>query len=291
MKINTWIVAVVVASCLVCTAAAGEPKVPSATHIEIRCPLPGSTTVRSIVNDGSSVEEGDVILTFDDAKIRADVMRSQIEVETANAELIAAKTNLQRSESQKDEVDVAELALKVAELRHRQCSAQLESELKMLDRQIEIAKKSLELAKRLFEKRGGSSGESDSVEAAAAELEMLKMKAEFEAALTKRQMLELMRPLREAELELAMKRTRLDLAKIKRMAAGEQQAARAATEAREQVMRVKQDKLKQLEDLLEQCTVRAPRDGKVHHAGPVPISEGSLVRQRQPLLILVGEGQ
>ena len=54
------------------------------------------------------------------------------------------------------------------------------------------------------------------------------MKAELEAAVTKRQMLELMRPLREAELELAVKRARLDLAKIKRMAAGEQQTAKAA---------------------------------------------------------------
>jgi multidrug resistance efflux pump len=277
-------VAVVGASCLVSTASGDDPNVPSSTRVQIHAPL--STVVRSIVKDGSKVKKGDLILTLDDSQIRAEIERLKIELEVAKAEILAAKASLEEAETRTEEVALAELALKVAELRRHSGLAELDLEEKVIGGQINVAKKLLALLqRRLVGKKDGN----DSIDALATELEIVKVEAELEAAMAKKQLLEVMRPLREAELELDLKQTRLDLARKKPETLQAREAAKAEMKAREQVRQLKLARLKRLEDVLKQCTIHAPRDGIVHHAGPVPVSEGSQVRERQTLLILDAE--
>ncbi len=289
MKGCTGMIAVAGALGLVFAAVGEEPKVPSATHVEIRCPLPGTSVVRSVVKDGSRVKKGDVLLTFDDSKIRAEVERLRVEASTAEAEAVAAKASLQLAESQSEEVGVAEAALKVAELRRRCCSPRFELELKLLEVQIEVAKKSLALSKRRYEKVFARQRATGSGDVEAAELEIVKTQAELETAMTKRELLKLMHALNEAELELALKRMQLDLAKTKCTVAEELETAKAALRAREQTRQLRQARLKRVADLLEQCTVRAPQDGTVRYLRRGGMSKGASVRQGQPLLIFTGE--
>lgn len=289
MKGCTWMVAAAGALGLVFAAVGEEPKVPSAGHVEIRCPLPGTSVVRSAVKDGSRVKKGDVLLSFDDAKIRAEVERLKVEVSSAEADAVAAKASLQLAESHSEEVGVAEAALKVAELRRRCCSPRFELELKLLEVQIELAKKSLVLSKRRYEKVFARQRATGSGDVEAAELEIVKVQAELETAMTKRELLKLMHALNEAELELALKRMQLGLAKTKSTMAEELETAKAALRAREQTLQLEQARLKRVADLSQQCTVRAPQDGTVRYLRRGGMNKGVSVRQGQPLLILTGE--
>ena len=108
MKGCTWMVAAAGALGLVFAAGGEEPKVPSAGQVEIRCPLPGTSVVRSVVKDGSRVKKGDLLLSFDDSKIRAEVERWKVEVIAAEADAVAGKASLQLAESHSEEVGVAE---------------------------------------------------------------------------------------------------------------------------------------------------------------------------------------
>jgi HlyD family secretion protein len=293
MRSCTWMVAVAGASWIVPAAAGGEPNVPSPAPVEIRCPLPGTSMVLSIVNEGSSVKKGEVLLSLDDSEIRAELERAQIEVQTAHAETIATKASLELAGGQREELGMAEAALKVAELRRRCFSARFEFEQKAVQRQVEPAGKSLDLAKRRHEKTVASGGESNSLDLAVAELEILKAKAELETAAAEGQLLELTRPLREAERELAVRQAQGDLAKTKRTTAQRRQLAQAALLVCEQTQRLKQARLERIQDLLKQCTIRAPREGTIRYPKTPgsAIAEGALVRQRQTLLILIGKKQ
>lgn len=288
MRTCTWVVAVVASSWLVSTAPGAEPNTPAPKRVDIRCPVPGTSVVRSVVKDGTKVKKGDLLITLDDSNLRADAERLRIEVATAIAETIAAKTGLQRAECEGNKVSMAELALKVAVLRRQSHSAQLDMEEKMIEGEIVLAQKSFELVKRHVESIVTNTG-ADSVKAATAELELLKAKAALETAMNKKRLLEIMRPLKMAELEFALVEAELNLSMMKRTTAKELEVAKASLAAREQVLRVEQDRLERIEELLVQCAVLAPSDGTVRYVEKRRLAEGVLVRERQPLLVLIGE--
>lgn len=288
MRTCTWVVTAVAAAWFVSPAPSAEPKTPTEKGLEIRSPLPGTAVVRSIVKDGAKVKKGDLLITFDDSSLRNDLERLRIEVATAIARATAAKTGLQRAEAESKKVDIAELALKVAGLRCHSHSAELEMELKMVEREIAVAEKSLELLKRRIEDVVANA-DGDSLEAAIAEFELFKAKAELEAATDKKGLLDTMRPLREAELQLAMKQAELEFIMVKGTTAEELKLAQASLAATEQALQVKQARLNRIEELLKQANVLAPSDGTVQYAVNGMIAEGIVVRERQPLLILIAE--
>ena len=98
-----------------------------------------------------------------------------------------------------------------------------------------------------------------------------------------------MRPLREAELQLAMKQAELEFIMVKGTTAEELKLAQASLAATEQALQVKQARLNRIEELLKQANVLAPSDGTVQYAVNGMIAEGIVVRERQPLLILIAE--
>jgi len=288
MRTCTWII-VVTASWLVSPAFGAEPKAPAQKEVEIRSPLPGTSAILTIVKDGARVKEGDLLITLGSSGLQAEQEQLRMEVAAATAEMIAAKTGLQRAEVERKKTDVADLALNVAELRCHAHSAELDLELKMIERDIEIAQKSLELIKRHVKNTVTDTGTGNSFEEAAAELEILKAEAALETATNKRRLLEIMRPLKKAELGLAMTHAQMDCAVAKRATAEELEVAKASLAAHEQKLQMEQARLKRIEELIVLSAVVAPSDGTVRYVGKGSIAEGALVRERQPLLVLIRE--
>lgn len=288
MKTYTWIIALIV-SWLVTSAFGAEAKQPARKRIEIRSPLPGANAILTMVKDGTKVEEGDLLITLDSSGLQAELERLRIEVAAATAEIVAAKTGLRRAEIESHKTDVAALALKVAELRCNAHSAELDAEMKTIEREIEVAQKSLDLVKRHVKNTVGDTGAGNSLEEAAAELEILKAEAALETATNKKRLLEIMRPLKEAELELDMKQTEMELAMMKLAAAEELEVARASLAAHEQKLQMEKDRLERIEELIALSDVRAPSNGTVQYVVKGVAAEGALVRERQPLLLLIRE--
>jgi len=279
-------ITVVSALWLISPSLRAEPKTPAEKEIEIRCPLPGSSAILSIVKDGARVKEGDLLVTLDNSNLRTDVERLRAEVVMRAGEMSTAKRRLQRAEAEIKRMEVAEFAVKVAELRCRAHAVELDMERKMIEREIAVAQKAFELLKRHVESLAASGGDSAP---AAAELELLKAEAALETATNKKRLFEAMCPLKEAELELAKRQSELEFALMKRETAEELESAKASLAAGEQMQRAREDRLKRLEDLLSQSTVLAPSNGTVRHLKQGNIAEGIYVRERQPLLILIRE--
>lgn len=288
MRIRTWIM-VAAASWLVSPVVGAGPETPAQKKVEIRSPLPGTSAILTIVKDGTKVKEGDLLITLGSSGLQAEREQLRMEVAAATAEMIAAKTGLRRAEVESKKIAVAELALKVAELRCHAHSAEMDLELKMIEREIEVARKSLELIKRHVKNTATDTGGGNSPEEAAAELEILKAEAALETATNKKRLFEVMRPLKEAELELAMKQTQMELAMIKLATAEALEVAKASLAAHEQRLRMEEARLKRIEELIVLSAVVAPSDGTVRYVGKGRIGEGAHVRERQPLLILIRE--
>ncbi len=283
MRTCSWMIAAAAVSWPVCTASSAE----QAPRVEIRSPLPGTAVVQSVVEDGSQVKKGDLLVKLDDSKIQAALQRLKVELSRAEAEAVAAKAHLQQAQSRGAEVGLAELALKVAQLRRRCHAARFELELKLLDVKIAFAKKRLDLAKRRHERAAAQRRVAvgpDDMEAV--ELEIVKAQAELETAATERELRRVMHPLEEAELELAAKQTEVELLKTKHATEEDARTATAAVRAHEQTRQMIEAELKQVADLLKQCTIHAPQDGKIQYPRGRGLRSGAAVRQRQPLLIL-----
>ena len=75
----------------------------------------------------------------------------------------------------------------------------------------------------------------------------------------------------------------------KNAAAKELEVAKASLAAHEQKLRMEQGRLKRIEELIVSSAVQAPSDGTVRYVQKGVIAEGTLVRERQPLLILTRE--
>ena len=286
MRTCTWIIVVTV-SWLVSPTFGAESEQPARKHIEIRSPLPGVNAILTIVNDGTKVEEGDLLITFDSSDLQAEREQLRIAVAVATAEVVAAKTGLVRAEIERNKTDVAALALRVAELRRKAHSAELDVEMKMFEREIEVAQKSLDLVKRHVKNTVTDTGTGNSLEEATAELEILKAEAALETATSKKRLLEIMRPLKEAELELDMKQTEMELAMLKLATAEELEVAKASLAAHEQKLQMEKGRLERIEESIALSEVRAPSNGTVRYVVKGVNAEGALVRERQPLLLLI----
>lgn len=288
MRTCTWIT-VVMASWLISPVIGAEPKTSAEKEVEIRSPLPGISTILMIVKDGAKVRKGDLLITLDSSDLQTEREKSRMEVAVATAETIAAKNGLQRAEVESKRTDVADLAQKVAELRCNAHSAEMDLELKMIEREIEVAQQSLELIKRHVKNTVTDTGTGNSFEEAAAGLERLKAEAALETATNKKRLFEIMRPLKKAELELAITHAKMDCAVAKCATAEELETAKASLAAHEQKLQMEKARLKRIEELITLSAIVAPSDGVVRHVAKARIAEGAHVRERQPLLILIRE--
>lgn len=276
----------------------------SANNQTLVCLVEGEagTGILKIVDEGTRVEEGQVLVELDSAKLRADATAQQIIVDSANATLVTAEKNLEIQETQNaSDIAAAKLKWDLAELDLKKYKeGDYVQETNTIQGEIELAKEDHNRAqdKYAFTQRLIKKGYAKQSEVEADRVAVAKARINLEVAnekmkvLTKftheRQIAELEANATEFERELARVKLRADAALAKYLA--DLSNAKLKSE-------VEKSTYERILKQIEVCTIKAPRDGMVVYvntrsgggrggSGDPLIYEGAKVKERQPIINL-----
>lgn len=239
-------------------------EVESSSNIELRCEVSSAQGVRilEIVDEGTPVNVGDVLVQLDDSSIRKDLTTQEIAVNTAKAAYSKAK----------NEFDAAEIARKeYEEGTFVQDEQKLESELFVAQENSRRAENFFNHSRKLAVKGYITDTQLESDRFAVA-----KYKKDLDAAETK----------------LMVIRTYTKPKELKKHDS-EINTARANVAAEEAKLAIETEKLDSLKSQLEKCVIKAPSAGQVVYNNvdrwrqdDFYIRKGGLVRERQAIIKL-----
>lgn len=260
----------------------------------------GTTTIISIVDEGTIVEVGDVVCELDSAPFKEKAKQQEITVTQAEAAMAQAVEALEIQKKQNEsDIAAAELKWELAKLdlekfkngEYPQQVKQLSGNVALAEEDVLRAEENEQFTKEQVKK--GSRTQNDlqaasiAVKQAALKLqgakEELKVLTEFTY---KRSIAEL--AANASELERELERT-----KLKAKAAATQYEK--DVEARKLTYEVEKERFEQNLSQIEACIIKAPQKGEVVYANmaggrrssePVTIEEGASIRERQAIINL-----
>ncbi|WP_406695959.1 efflux RND transporter periplasmic adaptor subunit [Singulisphaera sp. Ch08] len=255
------------------TSITAAGRAASMNNSEIRCTLErlispggggvvtsnGSSTILSLIPDGSVVKKGDLLCELDSADYQELVRRQLIGVKKAEAEHRQAQLNL----------EIAEINLKsYLEGSVRQAEQEFEGQVALNTSGLARQEDRLAWAQRMLTKGYASlsqvSGEEET---------LLRLKFGLE------------------QIQMSYQNyRRYSLPRDTRSLQSQVEGARANLGYQSTRLKLEQDRLALFEEQVKRCTMRAPNDGFVIYANepgePQRIWEGASVRQRQRMFYL-----
>ncbi len=233
----------------------------SSSNIEIKCKVKGGSTVIWVIETGTTVEAGDVLVELDTSQIEDNVTQKKISYENALANKIISESD----------VAVAKTSItEYLEGTYQEERSTIEKEIFDAEEAVRNARLSYESATRLAAKGIVRSlqleGEQFAVESARKELELKKKRLEALEKYTKQKMLQ--------ELRSALS------------------AAEARLAADESALALEKQRLEREKEQLENCTICSTGAGLVIFPSAAAwketpdIEEGATVREQQTLLMI-----
>ncbi|MBX3317840.1 MAG: HlyD family efflux transporter periplasmic adaptor subunit [Phycisphaeraceae bacterium] len=134
------------------TTASGELQ--AKNQIEIRSQLESQSTITEVVNEGSLVKKGDLLIRLKSDNIQTQIDEEMLRVESARAELVAAENSyeIQLSENE-SKTSAAQLKLDLARLTLEQWTkGDVEKQRQQLDLAIEKGERDLARLREKFER-------------------------------------------------------------------------------------------------------------------------------------------
>lgn len=270
-------------------------------QIIIKSEVEGRTTILFLVEEGTEVKQGDLLVELDSSKLLDDRIDQQIRVQNAEAAFIRAREDLAVAENQaQSDIDKAELTLEFAKQDLRKyLEGEYQNERKEAESRITLAKEELQTteeklrwSQRLFEKEYISRTELQ-----IDELSVNKRKLDLELAESNLRLLEdFTYPRKLAELESDVKQAEMALERTRRKAKADVVQAEADLRAKDSEYERQKDKLAKIEEQIEKTKIYAPSDGLVIYATSAqprfwrsnqePLDEGREVREREELIYL-----
>ena len=268
-------------------------------NASLKSEVEGSTTIISIVPEGTHVKEGDVVCELDASTLRDKETAQEIAVEKANALLGQANEDLAIQETQNtSDLSAAKLRIKLAKLdlakfemgEFPQQVADIKAELSTADANLTRFTESCSYIRRLVQK--GYKNQND------LEAEELNQKdAEFKLASAKEKLKVLETYTKErtlAELQANVTESELEIERIRRKGNGQIIQFTAEQKARKLTYELEAKKFERLKAQIEACNIRATQDGQVVYANTrdgrssdqVLIEVGGAVRERQAIINL-----
>jgi HlyD family secretion protein len=238
-------------------------EVESSSNVEIRCEVQSrqvaGTPIIEIVAEGSYVKEGDFLVKLDDSGLQAELVQQQIAANTSRSMVVEAQADF----------DAAKLALDEYESgTFRQEEGAMEGDQFVARENLRRAEEYLRYSQKLAQR-----GYVTEVQLEADRFAVEKARKELESATTK---LEVLRRFTKVKTQ-------------NRLKAG-LETAEAKLRARKNSFALDEERLKNLEDQLAKCVIRAPSSGQVVYANPATgdplIAEGKMVRERQLIVRL-----
>jgi HlyD family secretion protein len=267
-------------------------------QIVLRSEIEGSTTILQIVDEGTLVRQGDLLVELDIADLENNVVDRRIRVQNDEADLIHAQENLKVVENQAAaNSEQAQLNLQFArqdlenyiEGEYPKRIKEAETRITLAEEDLSRARESLKWSRILFDEKYLSQSELQ-------QDELAEKRAQFNLELARAD-LDLLRDYtyrRELDqLESDVRQAELALEREQRMASANLAQARAQLAAREASLREELDRLRRLELQIEKARIYAPIDGMVLYASSVrnrwrgdPIEAGTTVRERDEIIYL-----
>jgi RND family efflux transporter MFP subunit len=281
----------------VVVTASGELE--AADQLEVQSRVGGRPSIVEVIEEGTMVGEGDVLVRLDDQDIRQRIEQDLLEVEQARADAVTAEQELAIAQSTAEsELSAAQLDVVLAELDLAkwqrgdvvQRRRELELQRQTADRRLERAERDLGLSQQLYDEQFISLNELEDAQIELVEARDAVASAELDAEVFEQYELERDRRNFEAAVESAtesLERTQQQ---------NESQLARRQAELanRRQSLSIREARLAERQQQLANTVIRAERDGMVIYytsVGPWwqrrdPIRVGREVREGHTILLL-----
>jgi HlyD family secretion protein len=270
-------------------------------QIILKCEVEGKTTILTLVEEGTRVKKGDLLVELDSSALLDARVDQQIRVQNAEAAFVGARENLAVVENQaRSDVNKAELAFdfakqdlrKYVEGEYLNQRKEMESQITLAKEELQTAEEKLKWSQKLFEKEYISQTELQ-----IDELSAHKNKLNLELAENNLRLLEdFTHPRELAELESDVNQAEMALERTNRKAKADVVQAEAELKAKESEFERQKDKLKKNEEQIAKTKIYAPADGLVIYATSAksrgfrgneePLTEGSAVNEQQELIYL-----
>ena len=259
----------------------------------------GTTTIISIVPEGTHVNEGDIVCELDASTLIDKETAQEIAVEKSNALLGQANEDLAIQETQnKSDLSAAKLRIKLAKLDLKkfeegefpQQVADLEAERSTANANLTRFIESCSFIRRLVQK-----GYKNQNDLEAEELNQKDAEYKLASAETKLKVLDSFTKERTlAELQANVEESELEIDRIQRKGNGQIIQFKAEQKARKLTYELEAKKFDRLKSQIEACKIKATQDGQVVYANTrdgrasdqVLIEVGGTVRERQPIINL-----
>ena len=269
-------------------------------RVVIKNEVEGVTSILSLVDEGTRVKKGDLLIELDaSGKIDAKI-NFEIQVQNADASFVQARENLAVVTNQrKSDLAVAELNYTFAKQDlEKYMEGEYPNQLKEAESSIALAREELlrseekmEWSRRLYSENYLSQTELQQDELAAK-----RDKLDLERAQNDLNLLVNYSHKRNTDqLESDVEQAEMALERTRRKATADVVMAQANLRAKESEYNRSQDKLKKLDEQIKKTKIYAPSDGQVIYATSAgrgrrgrsePLSEGQSVKERQALIHL-----
>lgn len=268
-------------------------------QVEVKCRVGGKTRILELIEEGVQVEKGQQLARLAGEDLSERLENAQLDLESAKADLSNAEQTMvikqNEAESQRRE---AELKLAMAELELAkwtegdvpQKKRDLELKLETARRNLERYRRDYELSKQLYDEKFISLGELEDDEIrvieAENEMETAKLAIEvYEKYTLPKERRKFTSDVEQAksQLERTLRKNESDLAQ-----------AQARLISRQRRLKIREERVAELKEQLENTVVTSPEAGMVVYATSVgprwrrrdPLTEGRDVRWDETLFLL-----
>lgn len=271
------------------------------SQVVIKNALDTSATITFLVDEGTVVKQGDLIVAFDSTSLEDDKINQEIQLQNAEASFISAQENMAVSENQsQSDVDQAELNLEFAKLdlekyegkEYQNTLFEMQQNLDLAEEELARAEYDLEHSQKLSDEKYISETELKA--------DQLAFKQKQKSVNIAQNNLSLFtdfthkRKLRELESEVSQKEMALE--RTRRKAKADVTQAQANLKAKEAEFKRQQDRYARITDQLSKTKLYAPADGMVIYQTSMnrnrfgnqenPLMVGQTVRGREDIIYL-----
>ncbi|MCA9188178.1 MAG: HlyD family efflux transporter periplasmic adaptor subunit [Pirellulaceae bacterium] len=242
-------------------------EVESSRNIEVRCEVKSRNSsgiaIIDVVDEGTHVQEGDVLIRFDSSALEQELVQQQIVCNSAEATEVEARNTFESAEIAKKEY---------IEGTYHQEEQQIQSEVFIAEENLRRAQEYLTYSERLAAKGYVTAqqleGDRFAVEKARTELDAAKTRLRVLQEYTKVRMLK--------QLDTDIK------------------SAEAKWKSAQSSFALEKSKLDEIESQIKKCTVQAPQAGQVVYANEQSsrsgsefiVEPGAMVREQQTVIKL-----
>ena len=276
----------------------------AADSVVLKSEIEGRSTILFLIDEGSHVEEGDVVCELDVTELIDRRFQREISERNAHASFVKSQQAYEIQKSQ-NESDIAKavqnLEFAGSDLKQYVEATQpleekkAQEDLALAQGEFQRAKDTLEWTEKLAEKGIVTQMEleGDRLDLLASESRLEQRKRELDA------MREFDFVKRKKELEANLEEAQRELARVRLQATARIVDYDAALETDEAKWNLEKDELNKLDQQIDKAVILAPKAGMVVYAkeeghsrwgGGEPIEEGTEVRERQALITIPNTG-